>query len=91
LSFTALREAMSASFNHIADPRQSGKCTFSQCEVLMSAFACMYFQEPSLLQYQQPLEDAQHKNNLCTLFGIENIPQESQLREVLDHIPSDEF
>ncbi len=82
---------MTTHFNGIAESRQLGKCTYSQCEVLMSAFSCMYFQEPSLLQFQQQLENEQQKNNLRTLFGIESIPQDSQLREVLDNIPSEEI
>lgn len=91
MSFTALRQAVTAYFDEVADHRQQGKCIFSQSDILMSAFACMYFQEPSLLQFQQQMENAQQKNNLRTLFGIENIPQESQLREVLDHIPGEVF
>ncbi|MDQ7050476.1 MAG: hypothetical protein Q9M92_13480 [Enterobacterales bacterium] len=55
----------------------------------MSAFSCMYFQEPSLLKFQQQMEDQQGSNNCRSLFGIENIPQSSQLRDVLDNIPSD--
>ena len=51
----------------------------------------MYFQDPSLLQFQQRLEQAQGRNNLRNLFGVENIPQESQLREILDNIPGAEF
>lgn len=51
----------------------------------------MYFQQPSLLQFQQQIENERHKNNCRTLFGIENIPQESQLRDVLDNIPSEEI
>ena len=51
----------------------------------------MYFQEPSLAQFQLRMEEELHKNNLRTLFGVENIPQNSQLRDILDVIPSEEF
>ncbi len=76
-------------FDAITDHRQSKKCTYSQSDILMSAFACMYFQQPSLLEFQKQMEVDRHKNNLRTLFGVENIPQDSQLRDVLDNIPSD--
>jgi hypothetical protein len=55
----------------------------------MSAFACMYFQDPSLNEFQRRMQEEQHKNNLKTLFGVENIPQNTQLRDILDEIPSE--
>lgn len=82
---------MAECFRAIPDPRQQSKCTYSQHDILMTAFACMYFQDPSLLHFQQRLEQKYQTNNLKTIFGVENIPKESQLREVLDSIPSKEF
>jgi hypothetical protein len=91
LGFTALRMAVTSHFHVIKDNRQQSKCDYSQTEALMSAFACMYFQEPSLAQFQLRMEEELHKNNLRTLFGVENIPQNSQLRDILDAIPSEEL
>jgi len=82
---------MTSHFDTITDPRQTGKCLFSQSDVLLSALSCMYFQHPSLLDFQKKLEKGLHNNNCRTLFGIENIPQDSQLREVLDNIPSEQL
>lgn len=89
LSFSALRQAFSAHLNAIPDGRQQAKCTYSQHDIAMSAFACMYFQDPSLLHFQQRLEQRYQRNNLQTIFGVSNIPQDSQLRDVLDTIPSE--
>jgi len=50
----------------------------------MSAFAMMFFQDPSLLQFQKRLQDAIQKNNLATLFGVSHIPCDSQLRDTID-------
>ncbi len=91
LSFSALKTALSSHFNAIDDPRQQGKCEFSYHDVLMSAFACMYFQDPSLAQFQKRMHEAKGISNLQTLFAVQNIPQESQLRDILDSIPSDTF
>ena len=57
----------------------------------MSAFACMYFQDPSLAQFQKRMQEEQGTSNLQTLFGVEQIPKDSQLREILDSIQSDTF
>ena len=91
LSFTALKKALSSHFNAFDDPRQQGKCEFSYHDVLMSAFSCMYFQDPSLAQFQQRMKEEQGKSNLQTLFEVKNIPQDSQLRDILDSIPSEAF
>jgi hypothetical protein len=91
LSFTALREALSALFNAIDDPRQQTKCDFTFHDVLMSAFFCMYFQEPSLAQFQKRMQETKGRSNLQTLFGVQDIPQDSQLRDNLDNIPSKAF
>ena len=50
----------------------------------MSAFAMMFFQDPSLLQFQKRLQDVIHKNNLSTLFGVSDIPGDTQLRDTID-------
>lgn len=51
----------------------------------------MYFQDPSLAQFQQRLEQARGTSNLHTLFGVESIPEDTQLRAILDNIPSEVF
>jgi len=54
----------------------------------MSGFAMMYFQDPSILQFQKSLEDGIHNNNLKTLFQVRSIPKDSQMKEVLDEVES---
>lgn len=79
---------MSKLFRELPDERQSGKIAHSLHDVLMSGFACMHFQDPSLLQFQERLQEAEHRNNLQTLFDVESIPQNTQLREVIDTVDS---
>jgi len=91
LSFTALRRKMSGFFQAIPERREGSKIKISIHDALMSGFACMHFQEPSLLQFQRNLEEEHHCNNLKTLFGVEAIPKETQMREIIDEIDSDYF
>ena len=46
----------------------------------------MFFQDPSILAFQQRLQDGIHKNNLTTLFAVSDIPKDTQMRQVLDAI-----
>jgi len=57
----------------------------------MSGFAMMYFQDPSILQFQKSLEDGTHNNNLKTLFQVRSIPKDSQMKEVIDELDSTEI
>jgi hypothetical protein len=77
LNFTNMRHELSRVFNKIEDNRQKSKVTISIHDALMSGFACMYFQDPSLLQFQKRMQDDQYRNNLETLFGVTNIPKET--------------
>jgi hypothetical protein len=89
LSFGGLRKTMARRFEQINDHRQDGKVDHSLHDCLMSGLAMMYFQDPSLLAFQQRLEDKIQKNNLKTLFQIQTIPRETQLRDTVDLIPSE--
>ncbi len=88
LSFASLRKALSGCFNNLPEHREANKVNYSIHDTLMSGFACMHFQDPSLLQFQKRLEKKHHKSNLQTLFGIKNIPESTQLRTVIDAVPS---
>ncbi|RUP82571.1 hypothetical protein C7Y69_04615 [Alteromonas sp. KS69] len=57
----------------------------------MSAFGCMYFQDPSFLAYQRRLESKYQSSNIKTLFDVKRIPKETQLRDILDEIPTHQF
>ena len=91
LSFSGLRKQLTEIFKAIPDWRQSKKVTYSIHDALMSGFACMHFQDPSLLQFQKRMEEEQHRNNLHTLFEVKNIPKETSMREIVDEVASDYF
>ena len=52
----------------------------------MSGFAMMFFQDPSILAFQQRLQDGIQQNNLTTIFSVSDIPKDTQMRSVLDPI-----
>jgi hypothetical protein len=82
---------LSKRFTALTDTREEIKKDHAMHDVFMSAFAMMFFQDPSLLQFQQRMEDEAHLNNLKTLFGVESIPKDTQMREVVDGVDPDEI
>ncbi len=91
LGFRALRKALSERWHQIEDHRQKGKVQHSLHDSLMSGFAMMYFQDSSLLQFQRGLEGEIHNNNLKTMFCVESIPKDSQMRDIIDETDSKEI
>jgi len=89
LKFDALRQTLSSVLDKVADPRPRSQCDYSVHDTMMSAFACMYFQDPSLLHFQQRLEKKYQRNNLQTIFRVKHTPKDSQLRDIIDAIPNE--
>ena len=91
LSFSSLRKKLSACLESLSEHRQLEKIRHSIHDVFMSGFAMMYFQDPSILQFQKRLDDGVHNNNLKTLFQVQSIPKDSQMREVIDELEGKEL
>jgi hypothetical protein len=91
LSFRALTKLISERALKFEDARQKWKVEYSMPDCCLSAFAMMFFQDPSINAFQQRLQDKQHLNNLKTLFNVTAIPRSTQLRTALNDIPSTEI
>ncbi len=50
----------------------------------LSAFAMFFMQSASFLSFQRRLEKGQGRSNCQTLFGIEKIPSDNYIRDMLD-------
>lgn len=81
LSADALYALLRKQFGLITDHREDPSISLG--DAMMSAFAMFSLKEPSLLAF----DDRRNDNNMKTLFGIERIPSDTQMREILD--PSD--
>src|SRR3989304_7537564 len=88
LSFSSLRKLLSECFCRIPEYRQDTKVSYSIHDALMSGFACMYFQDSSILQFQERMQETHHRNNLSSLFGVKEIPKDNHLRNIVDEIAS---
>ena len=81
LSADALYALLREQFGLITDHREDPSISLG--DAMMSAFAMFSLKEPSLLAF----DDRRNDNNMKALFGIERIPSDTQMREILD--PSD--
>lgn len=89
LTFEAFRDELAATFAQIEDPRNPQRLTWELPAVLMSAFAMFFFQHPSLLEYQRRMKHQTGRSNLERVFQVAEIPSDTQMREILDGVPTE--
>jgi len=89
LGFDALRTTLSLCFNQITDSRIQGQCQHRLHDAMMSAFACMFFQDASIVEFQRQVQERENNNNLRTLFKVQSIPRDTQLRDLVDAVSSE--
>lgn len=87
LTFEAFRDLLASSFRQLPDPRDPRRITWEMPAVLMSAFAMFFFQHPNLLEYQRRMKKKSGRSNLARVFGIEDLPSDTQMRQILDGAP----
>src|SRR2546430_2250239 len=81
LSADALFGLLRTAFAAIADHRP-GDTDISLTDALMSAFALFSLQSPSLLAFDQERPEG----NLHRVYGIERVPCDTAMREILDPV-----
>ncbi len=82
LSADALLATLRRRFDTVPDSRRAASCTYSMSDVLMSAYAMFATKEPSMLSY----EDHHRDLHIEKPFGINRVPSDTQMREILDGI-----
>jgi hypothetical protein len=79
---TSLRRSLAAIPEH-----RTGRNTQYEIEDAgLGAFSVFYLQSPSFLAYQQQMRKQQGRDNARSLFGLENIPSDAQIRNLLDPV-----
>ena len=81
LSADALFRLVHTGFDHIPDYRPAG-VDIALSDVLMSAFAMFSLKAPSLLAFDKERAE----DNLHTIYGIQRVPCDTYMRELLDPV-----
>ena len=78
-------------FGSLPDPRRGQNTIYTMRDAMLGAFSVFYMQAPSFLAHQQAMQDKQQRNNATSLFGIEQIPSDPQIRNLLDPVPPEQL
>src|ERR1700756_426979 len=66
------------------DPRKGRGGNIAMADFGLSAFAMFFMQSASFLSFQRTLEKGHGRSNCQSLFGVETIPSDNYIRDMLD-------
>jgi hypothetical protein len=92
LSAKGMLAKVRCAFEKISGPlkdARGAKAKISLVDCLMSGLALFQLKMPSLLQFDQGLNDGATKHNLQTLYGVKRAPCDTYIRERLDKVDSE--
>ena len=88
LSFSSIRQTIADKFATIQDTRAANSSN-SIVDVMLSGLACMYYQSPSLLEFQRKMEKKEQRNNLRSMFTVQELPTDQGMRNIIDQVDSE--
>jgi hypothetical protein len=92
LSFDHLQTILRQHLTDLPDFRKPSPNTRYQIpHVVLGAFGIFFLQSPSFLNYQRRLKQSQGLDNAQTRFGVEELPSDNQIRNLLDPIVPSHF
>ena len=88
LSANSLFGAMRCGFERVHDPR-TDDATIPLRDALMAGFAMFSLKDPSLLAFDQRRDDP--NDNFRTIYGIDQVPCDTQMRSILDPVDPEQL
>ena len=86
-AFNALLNPFRCYLSVLSETHQGNNTRYSLYDFAIAAFSIFFMQQPSFLAHQRFLAEKQRQHNLASLFGVEHLPSDSQIRRVLDNQP----
>jgi len=90
-SFGCLVKKTRQCFTALTDTRQGKNTRYAMEDFATSAFSVFFTQSASFLAYQKTMQQKRGRSNAQTLFQIEEIPCENQIRDRLDGVAPEEI
>ncbi len=87
LTSNSLLELTRNHFNSVTDTRDDNR-SIDLVDGLMSAFAMLFLKQPSLLAFQNQIDNC--GQNLHKVFGIQQIPSDTNMRKMVDPVSPQE-
>jgi hypothetical protein len=85
-TYDHLIELFRQQLEQLSDHRKGRNTTYKISDAVLGAFAVFFTQSPSFLAYQRQMKRTKGRSNAESLFQIEQIPSDPQIRNLLDPI-----
>jgi hypothetical protein len=90
-SFASLIHKTRQRFAGLTDSRRGKNTRYSMEDSATSSFSVFFTQSPSFLAYQKAMQQNKGRSNAQSLFQIEKIPCDNQIRDCLDPVAPEEI
>ena len=84
--FRTLLSFLTQAIDDFPDGRNGANTQYSMHDFGMSAFAAFFCQSPSFLAFQTLMQQTRGMNNGESMFGIQKLPTDNQIRNMLDPV-----
>jgi hypothetical protein len=92
LSISNIIEHCRRCWEKLPDYRKPNNNTrYEIVDAALAAFSVFFMQSASFLAHQREMQQSKRRNNANSLFQVEKIPSDNQLRKLLDPITPDHF
>lgn len=89
LQFDRLILALRQTAGALPDRRAGKNKHYDMVDIALSAFSVFFLQSPSFLEFQRTMGRSKGRHNAASLFGVEQVPSDNQIRSVLDAVPAE--
>lgn len=86
VKFNQMLAGVRRSLEAVPEHRTGQNIQYSIADGGLSAFAVFFLQSPSFLSFQKQMQRQQGRDNAKSMFGIEHIPSDAQIRNLLDPV-----
>jgi hypothetical protein len=84
LSYFNLNHTLQTVLDSLPEHRKGKNSTYMIRDAALGAFSVFFMQSPSFLAHQENMQRAAGHNNATSLFGLETLPSDNQIRNLLD-------
>ena len=87
ISFDMMVRQLRIAIHNFPDKRNGENKQYSIEDIALSGFSVFFTQCPSFLAFQKSMQKNKGVNNAQSLFGIQKIPSDNHIRNMLDVVP----
>lgn len=86
-TFDSVIEFFRKTLQDLPDLRTGKNTIYTIADAALAAFSVFFTQNPSFLAFQKSMQQNKGKNNAQSLFRVQTIPSDNQIRNLLDPVP----